>query len=63
VILIIVEIEVMAFDVMEHLHALIITGVAVLLLLPTSYFWWVTTKIVPTDSIQLQHLDYIRNPA
>lgn len=62
-ILMIVEIEVMTFDVMEHLQASVITAVAVLLLVPTSYFWWVTTKIVPTDSIQLQHLDYIRNPA
>lgn len=48
---------------MVDFQAWIIIGVLALMLVPMTYFWYITTKIVPTDSIQLQHLEYIKNPA
>ena len=40
----------------------IIFSVMTILSIAIAYFWYITTAISPTDSIQLQHLAHIKDP-
>jgi len=52
----IVEILLVSIKFLVNYQSYIILGFLIFLLIPIFYFWYITTSISPTDSIQLQHL-------
>ena len=55
----IVEIVILTVNFLANYQLYIIWSVMGFLMIPIVYFWFVTSSISPTDSIQLQHLGKI----